>query len=505
MSDLFVKFTGRINRRTPVGERDPSEPVERENWLCRDGVLSKPPGHESIVDDLPNVPRWMGRYYPVDPTEIAPKTFVYTEDGQISYIDSSGQASDVCKTLIKQNAFPKHTLFKTGTQNKLYFVDGEYLYSHDGNEENQFDLVDLEDADGNSVEPIDLIEHKDRLLVISNTSLFISKRLYPEIFDDPTDSLEVIVGSGRGTNLALGKIEDRVYILNTEGIFVLEGDVISALATTFEVRLVDERKIISGRTAVTVEKAIVFLADDFELWSWDGYETKMLTYELKLKDYVNKNRDMLDKATAVYHDNYYKMSFVETGSFEPDLEIWWDAVENIVALVRGRHVSCYLKIDPTIEEEYMEMGQSNEAKIVRDDRGYDFDGSAIITRLRSADIVIKKGYTVRFLAFYPSFKPTGNRNIIIRYLLDGRLAIPTGGTDTYWTQNLRGEVKTYGGISITNQNQATDRIRPLINYAKGESIAFEIVEETAGLRADLLGIGIDYLVKHKSKSATIGA
>lgn len=504
MADFFVKFNGLINRRSPRDDRDFSQPYLRYNWLCRDGVLRKPPGHEAVISDLDDIPRWIGRYHTVESSVISPKTFVYTQNGVIRVLDDAAGTSSEAKTLLKENAYPKHVLFKTGEQNKLFFVDGEYLYSHDGNNDHLFLRVDLDDSDGNAVNPIDLIEHKDRLFVISKTKLFVSANLQPEVFDDATDSIEIVVGSGKGTNLSLGKIEDNLYIFNTEGIFVLDGDVISALASTFEVRLVEERNISAGRTAVKVEKAIVFLADDYELWSWDGYETKMLSYELKLKDFVNTNRSMLDKAVAIYHDNYYKMSFVEKGESEPNIEVWWDALENKIDIVRGRHVSCYMRTDPNVETEYVEMGQSDENKIVRDNRGADFDGDAIVTRLRTGDIVIKKGQNVRFLAFYPQFEPTGNRDIHISYLLNGRLSNPDD-SNADWQQNMRGEVKPLGWVSIANQGQFMDRIRPKIKYSKGESIAFEIIDSTAELKADFIGMGIDYIAKAKIKGEKIGA
>jgi len=505
MADFFVKFTGKIDRRSPQDEGDPTSPVLRENWLARDGRLSKPQGHEAVVTDIPAVARWGGRYNTVESSVISPKTFVYTVDGKIHVLDDQEGTSTEVKNLLNENAYPKHVLFKTGFQNNLFFVDGVGLYSHDGNNDNTFLPVTLVNSDGDSVLPIDLIEHKDRLMVISKTSLFISKNLEPKVFDDANDSIQIIVGSGKGINLALGKIEDKLYIFTTEGIFVLDGDVISALATTFEVRLVEDRKIIAGRSAVGVEQAIVFLADDYELWSWDGLNSQMLSFEFKLKDFINTYSDKVERAVAVYHENYYKLSFVEKGSSgENNLEIWWDAFENKIDIVRSRNVSYYMSTDSTIENEYMEMGKSDSNTIVRDNRGANFNGVAIPSRVRSRDLVLKKGWNVRFDAFYLEFMPTGIRNINILYILDGRSSNPTGsGAD--WTELLRGETKTLGMIEIKNQAQASGRVKPKIKYSRGESIAFEIIEETLDLKADLVGIGVDFTVKQKSKGTKIGA
>ena len=504
MPDFYQKFTGKIDRRSPHNEGDFSSPLIRDNWLARDGRLTKPKGHEAVITDLSDVPRWEARYSTIEAGVISPKSFVYTQDGNISVLNDQAGTSSVTKTLVNENARPRHWLFKTANQTTMFWVDGANLYKYDGNNDNNFENVNLLDSEGNSVKPIDLIEHKDRLFVISNTDLFVSKNLEPEVFDDATDSLQIIVGSGKGRNLAVGKIEDKLYIFNTEGIFVLNGDVISALASTFEVRLVDERSIIAGGTLFKVEKALLFMADDHELWSWDGSNAQMLSFEYKLKDFVNTSQEMLNKATAIYHNNYYKMSFVENGTVEPNMEIWWDAFEDKIDIVRGRQVSCYMKTDPTIETEYTQMGRSDTGKIVQDDRGFDFDGAAIATRLRTRDLTVKKGFNVRFLAFYLEMIPTGNRDLIIRYLLDGRSSNPDGA-NAHFSQHLQGETLTLGFIEIDNQGQFSGRARPKINYARGESIAFEVIDSTLGLQADWIGVGIDYIVKQKSKGITIGA
>jgi len=503
--DAFFKFTGTIDRRSPPNEGDMTEPLLRENWLCRNGILKKPDGTErAITTILSDIPRWMGRYYTIETGVAAPKTFAYTKDGIIWIIDDQAQTAVAVKTLLNTNAYPRHQLFKTANQTRLYLVDGNDLYRYDGNSENNFIKVGLTDNAGKSIVPIDVIEHRDRLWLLSKTNLYASKNLDPENFSNANDSLNIIVGSGRGHNLAFARLGYRLYIFNTEGIFVVEGDVISALASTFEVRIVDERKIIAARSVTKVEKAILFVADNYELWSFDGSSAQMLTYKFILRDFINPIKELLDKAVATYFNNYYMLSFVEKGQTEPNMEIWWDSLENKIDIVRGRNISCYLDIDPAEENDYLQSGRSDIGMIMNCDRGYNFDGTAITVKLRTRDIPIAKGVNVRLLAFYPEITPTGNRNIVINYLLDGRLS-NSSGADAFWTQNLRGEVNTLGTISIGNQNQFTDRVRPKINYARGESIAFRIEDTTVDLRADFRGIGIDFIKKHERKGKLVGA
>lgn len=505
MADFYTKLTGTIDRRSPQDEGDIADPVLRENFVSRDGRNKVVPGTEkAITTTLTGIPRWAGRYYSIEAGVGSPKTFIYTEDGKIWVVNDVLHTAQEVKSSLNTNAYPKHQLFKTTKQTKLFLVDGRDLYKFDGNNDNNFELVTVTDSAGASVKPIDVLEHLDRLLMISQTSLFISKNLSPETFNDADDSLEIIVGSGRGKNLALGKIKNKAYILNTEGIFVIEGDVISALAGTFEVRLVDERKIVSARSPQKVEEAIVFLADDYELWSFNGSSSQMLTYKLKLKDFIDPLKTLLAKSVAIYYNNYYMFSFVEKGEVEPNLEVWWDAFEDKTTIVRGRNVSCYLNVDSSEEKGYLQTGRSDEGSFMHADRGKNFDGTAITKKIRTRDIVVKKGMNVRFLAFYPDIEPTGDRDMVINYLLDGRLSNPTVAS-AFWAQNLRGEVKTLGTISIGNQAQFTGRVRPKINYARGESIAFDIVDSTTDLTTSIKGIGIDFIEKSKVKGKTVGA
>lgn len=505
MADIFLKFTGEIDRRSPANEGEVSNPIVRENFLARDGVLRKPRGtEEAVATILDDKPRWISQYYTNETGVTTPKTFAYTKDGKLWSLDLVLETATVIKENLNPNAYPNSWMFKSGEQVFLYLVDGKNLWKYDGNNDLLFVTVTLEDNEGKSVLPIDIREHRDRSLIISQSFLFVSKNLNFDVFDDPTDSIQIIIGSGKGKNLAINKIEDRFYILNTEGIFVLTGDVISALASTFDIDLIEERNIIAGRTAIKVEKAIVFWADDYELWSFNGNSSEMLTFNLKLKDFCSRVRQNLDKATATYFNNYYMMSFVEDGETEPNLEVWWDALKPRTDIVRGRNVSCFAKSDPTREDEFLLLGRSDVNKVMYADRGFNFGGLGIAVRFITRSIFVKKGHNVRFLAFYPEIEQTGNTNITIQYLLDTRNS-NLDVDSVNWTQNLRGDTITLGEIKIPNQTNFTDRIRPKIKFSRGESIAFRIEDTTIGAKLNMVGMGIDFATKSKSKGATIGA
>ena len=515
MADFYTKLNGKIDRRSPQGEGKPEDPIDRENWLSRDGVLKKPQGTELILASaISGRFTWMARYYTIETGAVQPKTFGYTQDGKLWYINEQAGTATEIKSGLGLNAYPKSWTYKIGTQTKLYLVDGTNLYKYDGNNDNKFDKITILDADGDTINPIDVIEHKDRLCLLSTTTIFVSKNLDPETFSDATDSIDIVVGSGKGKNYRFGKIEDRLYIFNTEGIFVLSGDVISALAISFEVRLIEEKRIIAGGSLYKVERAILYINDDYNLWSFDGNSSQKLSHSEKLEDYVNTYRVQLDKMVATYYNNYYMLSFVEKGQYFNNLEVWWDAFENKIDFVRGRNVSCYMSTDTNQEQKFLLLGHSDINNVSWADRGYKFGEKEISSRVRTRDITVKKGQNVRFPAFYPEFQPIGNYTVEIQYFLDGRSSNFSSTPDALGqypsefigvNQSIQGEIIRFGDLNIGNQNQTIDRVRPRINYSKGTSIAFLIKDDTKDKRVDLLGIGIDYILKDKKKGKTIGA
>lgn len=507
MADLFLNFTKKVDRRSPHTKGDPDSPYERINLLSRDGRLSIPKGTQRVLSsESESIFTWGARYHTTETGVISPKTFTYSVNGKLWHIDELAQTATEIKASLNENAYPKSWMFKTGNQNNLFLVDESNLYRYDGNNDYTFSRVGITDTSGDTINPIDVIEHKDRLCLISEEFLYISANLQPTVFDDSTDSLQIVVGSGQGKNLALAKIKgnDTLYILNTEGIYALSGDTISALASTFDVRLVDGAKIIARRTAVNVENAIVFLADDYNLWAFDGNSSKKLSHSEKIDDLMDKHREMLDRAVATYYDNYYMLSVVVPGGgpLNNTREIWWDAFEDKIDIVDGRRVSCYIPSDTTVESKFLMFCRSDISMVMWAERGLLFDDEAIQYRLITRAILPKKGINVRFLAFYPELDPIGDRTITFRYFLDAR----TYDLDdtAKWDQSLLGERKTIGSVNFKNQYAITGRVRPKINYAMGQSITFYLEGSESNLPLTLLGIGMDFIVKRKVKGRKVG-
>jgi hypothetical protein len=161
-----------------------------------------------------------------------------------------------------------------------------------------------------------------------------------------------------------------------------------------------------------------------------------------------------------------------------------------------------MQTDPNIEQKYMLLGRSDTITIMRADEGYNFDNLPIVVRLRTKDVTPEKGRNVRFTAFRPEIAPFANKNIKFQYMLDGR---SSNIVDAYFNQNLEGEYIELGEIHIKNQDVFSDRVRPFINYAKGQSVAFVIIDSTLNLPFELRSIKIEYIDKFKKKTKKVGA
>ena len=103
-------------------------------------------------------------------------------------------------------------------------------------------------------------------------------------------------------------------------------------------------------------------------------------------------------------------------------------------------------------------------------RGWNFDGSAIETKFRTAEIVASEDQVVRFTGFQIKGTPGSYDNTMtFRYWLDGR--------DSQYGQgdlDMGGERRTLGTIEVQMQDLTNVRVQPLTNYSRGTSISFSI-------------------------------
>lgn len=480
--DAYYSFTKRIDRVTPRSKGDAESPVLRENYYSRDGRLQTVPGTERVVSKLFTekcTGAW--RYYSRETGIDNPKTIAYTIDGKLWWVNEKTKVVTEILTGMKKDAYPTACIYKLGEQYYMYLVDGEYLWEWNGNNSNIWTDKTPKQSDGMSYKPIDVIEHKDRLILLTDRQVIVSANLEPTNFSSASDSIEIIVGAGQGFNRAMRKLRDRLYFFNTEGAFILSGDLLSAVASTFSVDMVDPNvRVAVGRSAQNVENGIMYLGDDLELYTFDGNSSKLMSYNENLKTIVNPERKYLDQVVGHYDsvDKRYFLSVVETGESRNNLEIVYDAVEDKIDFIRNRNVSCYCQYNGAFEENELLLGASEgdtDKRTIRyANRGYTFDGIGIRHRLRSRDIYFNKGQRARITAFYPEIEPRGNSDIAIRYLLDGRLSdvatVGYGDTTTNpQTGSLTSGASYYfvGGIFTARESGSISSISAVMSEGGG--------------------------------------
>ena len=452
--DANYSFTKRIDRVSPRSKGDADSPVLRENYYSRNGRLQTVPGTERVISTLLTkkcTGAW--RYYSRETGVNTPKTISYTIDGKLWLIDEDNRNATEVLTGLNTDAYPNAAIFRIGDQYNMYVVDGTHLWEWNGNNSNVWEDKTPKQSDDSSYNPIDVIEHKDRLFLLTEKQVLVSANLEPVNFSSASDSIEIIVGSGQGYNRALRKLRDRLYFLNTEGAFILSGDVLSAVATNFSVDSVDPNtRVVTGRAAQNVENGIMYLGEDLELYTFDGTSSKLMSFNEELKSIINPKRVYLDRIVGHYDsvDKRYFLSVVETGENENNLEIVYDAVEDKIDIIRDRRVSCYCQYNGSYEESELLLGSSKANTILYANRGYNFDGAGIRHRLRTRDIYFNKGQRGRIMAFYPEIEPRGNSDIQIAYLLDGRLSNPK---EDYTTLAQNGDFLLWSaGVNVEPDN-----------------------------------------------------
>jgi hypothetical protein len=229
----------------------------------------------------------------------------------------------------------------------------------------------------------------------------------------------------------------------------------------------------------------------------------MLSYIEYLAKDIYTAPDMIDKAVATYHDNYYKLSVVKNGEVSNNLEFWWDAIEDKIDFIYGRKVSYYCHADSTKEEPYSMIARDDAGYICYENQQHSFDGTAITVKLKTKDVKPMKGRNVRFCAFRPDIEPGWDVDFTLRYNLDGRISNPTGSNPVEGVDG-QGEYESLGYIWISNQTQFEQRVLPKVNYSKGQSINFEITDSVKDRVLGIIGMGVDFIPKEQKVFKLVG-
>ena len=433
------------------------------------------------------------------------KTFFFC-DGSIYYIGSNGGTTQL-ESLFNKNAYPVFVEMRVSAQDVAYFMDGfNGMYSHDGNLENKFQRESAV-----SLNFVGATSFLDRMVGFEEDSedLYLSKNLSPTDFTDSTDAVVITVGARRGSKIVqIAVLNETLYIFKSDSIWVLEG----RTPSEFSVReVVTDRGLAARRSLKDAEGNLVGLMSDFEVWSFAGTRESMkcISYNAALGGDLSKdipeiiNRDRMAEVCAEYHNFMYRISFVETGEIQNNLEWCYNSVNKTDSFTRGNKVSCYVKYDRPPDKNELLTGRSDTGIVMYQydsNLVYDKDGTSptMSIRVKTKFIGMDSARNFRVRRIWLNTGVLGKNPLPVRTYIDGRNAPSDSITeqmDTY------GESKSpITAMSIASQDAITSRQIPRHNNSKCQNIAFEIREETPDRDFQMSSFEIEIISKNLKRS-----
>lgn len=509
LQEISLNPSGKINRRDPVDDRKPNEPISRENFLVEgvgdSKVNRKIPGSKRLTSSsISSIYRWAFRYYSGNTA----KTFAYATDGKIYHKEPTGSPTEV-NDGFNTNAWPCSAIMKVGETNRAYFSDGfNGLWSHDGNTGHTF-----KKEDQLSLNPVVMISFLDRMFYVEENSedLYFSKVLEPANVDDTTDAGLITIGAKRGSKIMqLVIISETLFIFKEDSIWVLEG----RTPETFTVREVDPYMgTVARRSLASGDGFVFFLGTDYNIYSFSGSASSRtaISYNLALGGDLTKdlptmiNKTKMDEVCATYHNRLYRLSFVESGKVTNNLEYIYNASNETDAITRGNNVSCYCKYDKPPDQQELVTGRSDTGYLMLQYYGVNWDQDATTHtmpyKLETA-FVGKSIRNKRFTRIWADFQVRGKHDLQLGYLLDSRSASSDKKEET---MNTWGESKALTSfVTLSSQRSITSRGILKMGSAKGQSIGFVIDEESPDIDLTLGTIYVELIVKSKKRSKYVG-
>jgi len=501
---MNVKF-GSWNRVKPAHELSASQDgtvqcQTLQNFICRDKKIKKVGGTNTYNTTAlsHNIP-WVKRsYHLIGDNTFVSRTFVFN-NGTFYYGNDATGALTSCLTGFNALSIPLDFTFQVSGNSILYVFNGlDTPYYYDGNGSYQWYKSGL---------PADILagaEHLDRAFFIKRNSSFLSysETITPEEIED-----EIIVGNDRdGVNLAIVRgADESFYVFKNNAIYQLYG----RTPSTFQMRIVtDKYGLTSKRAICAVGGGFIFQNQfDKELYFFSGNESSiqpLTEQEVRLREIMNLTTDALDRSCMTVHDGLFRFSFQ---SFDSEFD--YNNAEIIYPItepqpnglpkwsyIKGSNVLSYSVWAQQGDKNELVTGRSDIGKIVYHNRGHDFDGNAIETKVRTAEIVGSDEHIMRFSGFYIKAKPSSATvSSTFRYYLNGREA--ERGEHSL---SMKGETRTIGNVYIQKGNIFNDRINPFVGYSRGTSISFEVQDYANGTDLELYSITFNAQKRRKIRN-----
>ena len=496
-----------LNRVDPAHLIKPGQVRESKNLLPYFGKLVKTKGTTRYNTTALSYPvTWAHRFYGrrEDGSE-SKKSFLFA--GGTTYVgnDATG-ALTAAQGGFQASGYPSdETMQVSGNIVLFFFNDGlDVPYTYDGNDGNVFNKSSI------TLKPVQGVSWLDRLWVFEKDDnvLYYSKTLYPENFTDSTDAGEATIGIRKGEKImGLTIYADTLYIFTNYTMYRIEG----RTPATFQLRIVHPSLGLAATHAlVNVETTMMFLGSDYEIYSSGGTQgtTKIMSRDLDFSSMLDRNH--AERVTATYHDHWvrfaYQPSDVVSGSTYNSDEILFNTLDPASSgqpkwgHIRGTRVACYSVWDRQGDKNELVTGRSDIGCLMYHNRTDNFDGSAIETKVLTRDILLSPYRNARIKEYHILGAPEGDYNVQFKTYLNGRTDYPTNDP-----LNLKGETVSLGLINISTQVRMNDRIIPDIDYSRGQSVAFEIYDNTANRAMEIYSITSVLRTKERLTSQIVGS
>ncbi|MEN6414375.1 MAG: hypothetical protein ABFC84_16680 [Veillonellales bacterium] len=393
------------------------------------------------------------------------------------------------------NAIPTDLTFQVSGNSILYSFTGlETPYKYDGNGSYTFERTTL-DADIMAA-----VEHLDRVFYIKNNSsdLDYSEEITPETIEDT-----ILIGNAQDSiNIAVVKgANDTIYIFKNNSIYELLG----RTPSSFQARCITTKYGLASKRAIcAVGSGFIFLNEfDKELYFFGGSESSIMNLteaDIRLREIIDTTYDSIESVCMAVHNGLFRFAFKhrESPIDSNNCELIYCITEPQAdgkpkwSLVKGSNVLSYAVMNQQGDSNELLTGRSDIGCLMYHNRGWDFDSTAIETIVRTAEVVVSEDMVHDFLDFFIKAKPGHySLNAIFKYFLNGRYSIGASSN-----LSVRGETRDVGSIHLSNSSLLNDRIVPLCNYRRGNSISFEIYENNGGTELEFYSIAFKSLPKY---------
>ena len=510
---MQINFGLGLNRVRPVHELLMTQDGRVQysimlNYIARDGKVKKTPGTEAYNSSaLTNRIPWVHRSYHKRADDSFVKRTLLFSGGAFYYGDDLTGALTSIVSGFNTEAIPLSATMQVSGNSIMYVFTGEdEVYKYDGNGSYTWEKTTLNVDTGKVI--VGAVNHLDRFWYWfkNSSSIIYSTTLQPENLT--SDSDEIIVGQETDSVIMalVTGANETIYLFKNQSIYQLFGRTPSA----FEFRRITDKYGLATKRAVwPVGSGFIFLNEfDKELYFFGGTESSIIP----LTEDAIRLRECLDlthihKTCMTVHKGLFRMAYTHLGdNGAQERELIYPIAEPgpdglpIWSMLRGTKVLSYSVWNQQGDDNLLVTGRADTGKLMYHERTNQFDGSNILTQIRTREIVASEDKVVRFKGFYVKGHPTGMAGTVtFNYYLNGRTSSP--GTDGL---AMQGERRVLGSIKISTQELFNNRIIPLHASSLGNSISFELIDASADSILELYSIAFTAQKRGKLRNMLVG-